>query len=383
MPVVYLDTSHLDLLGRTLLKNAPEFSSFVDRWQLLGCELALSWAHHHELRRYGASEDREVRYRVIQALAPIHCDFSPRPDVPNAFVTLERREILKALADLGILGGSSEQIAKYTRGFPESLCSPDELMSLRAIEDEGYGMMFSAFYDAARQSAAANSRPDGVKYERPRLSRLPNAEPSIEDKEEFLRQFAAAIDTVDLSALRNVIPDELWREAIHDLRKPLEAFFDRASSAGVVTAISENLGVDPEDPVYRRSYTDELRHAHEHRSAVIQLLRDTLKADAALVEEVAPLIGLMDCPGTWLKRKVEIQLRKASPTAEANNLFDLEHLAHLPYVDLLTADGRIVEYCRQVLRENQHPALLRVAEPVAIPSTIVALEHVLSDRFGD
>lgn len=95
------------------------------------------------------------------------------------------------------------------------------------------------------------------------------------------------------------------------------------------------------------------------------------------------LVRLEDCPGTWLRHAVELQIRKATAKDEPSNLFDLNHLGHLPYVDLLFTDKRIAEFARQVLSAPNLPASLRhVKKPLAIPNSIEALESALIEAEG-
>jgi hypothetical protein len=94
-------------------------------------------------------------------------------------------------------------------------------------------------------------------------------------------------------------------------------------------------------------------------------------------------VKLEDCPGAWLKNAVEIQMRKAVAKDEPSNLFDLNHLSHLPYVDLFFGDKSIATFTSQVLTSPNLPvSLLNVKRPIAVPNSIEALESAIDSELG-
>jgi hypothetical protein len=81
---------------------------------------------------------------------------------------------------------------------------------------------------------------------------------------------------------------------------------------------------------------------------------------------------------------VEIEMRKSKPVTVANDWFDLDHLTHLPYVDLYIADAEIVNNTVRVLRRVDNlPPTVRSVHPVSIDGSLGALQEAIEARAGE
>lgn len=113
---------------------------------------------------------------------------------------------------------------------------------------------------------------------------------------------------------------------------------------------------------------------HYVRSVARNLLEAFEDEEEALVRE----LDLSDCPGSWLQRKVELRVRRASSEPEPSHHFDAERLSYLPYVDLLLTDAEMAEFVRQIMRDESTTKRIRTLRPpLAISDTLEALEQAV------
>lgn len=380
--IIYLDNSHLHLLSEIKRNDAPRFMKFMQVWASQKCTLALSQIHLYEITRYKDQDKKEARFDLLEELLPIHCDVSFVDEVPDAFRPLANREIFNALIRRGVMSVQDQALLRYATGLPAQLTSKDHIALLRQLEGSDlYRNIIEAFYDANRLSATANSRPSGTKYERPRLSGMSDTGINRDDLADLLQQLEQdQIDVAQLESLRGLLTPELVDDVFSAIRREIEEFVTRTGEVGSSSALAEFLGVDPSDGVRLRKPLDSLIQQYTFEFTVRQFLSDVFaKQDRNLLDKVVAEVNLEDCPGTWLKYTVQIQMRKAVTEDDPSNYYDLEHLAYLPHVDMLFADKRIVTFTRQVFDSNQLPPSLNgVREPIAVPNSVDALESAIT-----
>lgn len=380
--IIYLDNSHLHLLSEIRQNDAPRFTKFMEVWNSQKCALALSQIHLYEITRYKNQGKKEARFDLLEELLPIHSDLSFTDGLPDNFRPLANREIFNALIQRGVMSVQDQTLLQYAAGLPAQLTSKNHIAILRQLENTNlYRNIIEAFYEANRVSAAANSRPSGTKYERPRLSRMEDARIDSDDVAKLLQQLEQdQIDVAQLESLRGLLTPEMADDVYGAIRREIEEFVLRAGEAGSASALAEFLGIDPADGVRLHKPLDLLIQQYTFEFTVRHFLTDVFGSlDGHLLDKVAAGINLEDCPGTWLKHAVQIQMRKAVTEDTPSNYYDLEHLAYLPYVDILFADKRILAFTQQVFGSNQLPPSLNgVREPVAVPNSVNALESAIT-----
>lgn len=374
MALIYPDTSNIDLLSKIRQQDRARFAVFLEKWKELDCTLAISGAHIFELRRYADSSAREARYQLLEELCPIRCQSS----------SIDRLEIVRALSNHRDELGLKDSIDQIIEAFPMLFNTPAEVSEMRQLEDGGLSLIFEAFYDASKIGAAASSREQGTKYERRRVSQLGDAKPTSEQRATFLEEWDK--QQFPSSALENfhkLVPPEALEGLFNAFRDLGLKFLDRAEEVGSTNAFAEALGLDLNERSVSHSYTDQAAQQFAFRFSVREAAQSIGIQDEALLNLASKLVKLEDCPGVWLRNAVELQIKKAIAKDAPSNLFDLNHLSHLPYVDVLFTDKRIAEFTRQVLASSSLPALLRdVKEPVAVPNSIEALESVIASKIG-
>lgn len=231
--------------------------------------------------------------------------------------------------------------------------------------------------------AAANSRPAQTKYEVHRLSEIPTTGIKLDDVADVLSRLEEVRDSIaNLDALRDLITQGQMDGVIGGMRSTIESFVKRTEEVGSSKAFAEYLGVDSTNQTNLRKPIDLLIQHHTFAFSVRQFLTELWPGeDAEKLNRVAAQVRLEDCPGTWLKYAVQLQIRKATPIDDPSNYYDLEHISYLPYVELLFADKRITTFARQVLNSDQLPSsLVGVRPPVAAPNSIESIESVISSR---
>jgi hypothetical protein len=318
---------------------------------------------------------RQSRYRLFEDLVPIRCEFQ----------FLEQREVIHALSRDSEMSRIYRLVPEEWAMFSESIDAPTDVQVIeQLIESTAFRQVCDAYYEASKAGAMANSREAGTKYERLSLSQIVNARPSEDQRASFLREWEKhRPDVSQYGALAELVNQEAMDEISNAIRDMALQMYDRGGEVGMRDALAEFLGVDANNQTFSRTPTDLLSQHYAFNflvsSAIESLGPQTESADAA-----ASHVRLEDCPGTWLKYSVEIQTRKALALDEPSNLFDLDHLSHLPYVDLLFTDKRMREFTRQVLNSSNLPSSLRnVGLPIAVKNTIDDVESVLISRMAD
>ncbi len=379
---VYFDNSQLHLLSEVRRNDPSRFAAFLEVWSGQNCVLALSQAHLSEINRYDDQLRRAARYDLLESLLPIYSDVPVGDNVPATFLLLTNREILTALIKRDIVSLQNSALKKYAGGFPERLTSKHHINLLKQLPRvDVYRNVLDAFYEANRIGAAANTRPAQTKYEVHRLSEIPPTGIKPDDVADVLSQLDEVRDSItNLDALRDLITPGQIDGVISGMRSTIESFVKRTEEVGSSEALAEYLGVDSTNQTSLRKPIDLLIQQHTFAFSVRHFLTELWGGeDAEKLNRVAAQVRLEDCPGTWLKYAVQLQMRKATPIDNPSNYYDLEHLSYLPYVDVLFADKRIATFARQVVNSDQLPSSLNgVRPPVSVPNSIESLESEIS-----
>jgi len=157
----------------------------------------------------------------------------------------------------------------------------------------------------------------------------------------------------------------------------LQGLLTRAKEVGFQQALRQG-------DAHGKSRKNEFFDTHLQNRSFTDSVRSIIAAisgvnDASAIDALTRGVTRAGTPGLWLRDAVELELRKAKPRPEPNDWFDLDHLTHLPYVDLQFADREISTVTRQVLsRRSQLPAsVLDVTAPVSTEASLDAVEHHL------
>ena len=379
--LIYLDNSHLHLLSELRRNNSARFESFLEVWTAQRCALALSQTHLSEINRYDDQVRREARYDLLEALLPIHSDVPLDDAVPEAFLVLTNREIFHALLKKGLVSVEGGSLDRFESAFPLQLTSKDHINLVKALSTvDIYRNVLDAFYEANKVAALANSRPPQTTYEAHRLSEIPNTtiDPSFAvDLMRQLEEDQAGIRNLDV--LRDLVTADQMSEVFSGINATIQNFVKRTEEVGSSSALAEFLTADMSQGALRQPI-DLLIARHTFDFSVRQLLTQLCGGeDESTLGVVSEKIHLEDCPGTWLKYAVQIQMRKATPIDHPSNYYDLEHLSYLPYVDKLFADKRIVTFANQVLKSGQLPQSLDgTMPPVAVSNSVESIESEIS-----
>jgi hypothetical protein len=170
---------------------------------------------------------------------------------------------------------------------------------------------------------------------------------------------------------------EVRERAAVDVRLWMENTFEQMISAGPRETFAAMVNADLATELKR--FTHDLVVQHVFREIIAQTAAETLKmVDPAALVPVLNAIKLEACPGTWLRYQVHFELEKARTKWEPGATYDLLHLAHLPYVDLMFTDAEIADNTKKVLRRRPLPeSLAGVAPPVSVAGTVEAIESAI------
>jgi hypothetical protein len=376
MRLVYLDHSTIVTLERTLKRAPKRFASFVENWRRADCALAISFVHVLEIAGSKHADARANRIRVLHALGPARTGLLPNS--PAALQQLAGREVFAAI---GRLVGREDLLSvtdKHWIGFPSEL--PNSIVGtvLQGLLTAKMRQVYGQFGEAVTVESKARSRPANTKRVDHRLRELQSG--PLSEKEAALAR-ANLQDVMNSGEWRDEVlgtfPPDVRERAAEDVRRWMENAFEQMISAGpresFAAAVNADLALE------LKSFTHDLIVQHIFRTTVQTTASETLKvADPAALDPIVEAVTLESCPGTWLRYKVEFELEKARTTWEAGATYDLLHLAHLPYVDLMFTDAEIAENTRKVLRRRPLPeALNGIAPPVSVAGTVEAIEDLI------
>jgi hypothetical protein len=379
-PLVYLDHSTIVHLERVLKRDHSRFDEFVAAWESSGCVLTLSMFHVLEICGSKHADSRRVRLKVLERLAPAKVDVVPSEKIPGALQHLEGREIFYAI---GRKFGQNDQIRRLGRGgiaFPFDIPAAAFPLMLRHVTSAKARKLVKQFHDAVVLGARARTTGMSVTQIRHRLGDLLSG-PIMPDQ---VVAAQSGIDDVLASrewneSIAAAFPPQYRSEATDTVRRWLLKFSERIGDIGPREAFAEHVEADL--PGSLKSYTDELIKKFVFRQAVENTAKEVLvQLRSSELGILAESIAMQDCPGTWLRYAVEGELQRARSTWEPGATYDLMHLAHLPYVDLLFCDAEIANNTAKVLRRKGLPLLLEhVHPPVAVSSSIDEIQRVILD----
>lgn len=363
MKSIYLDTSNIALLTKVQAETPEKFDTFRQSWIKNNLVLALSKAHFFEIARHGSQEEIQLRFKLIEDLLPIRSEMN-----------LLNKEILLAFINKGIFMLKEEDKEVRPNIFGDFVYTPDQFYKFRAYTLDFMRDIFNLTYEAHTASWKAHSSDPQLKEKKVRrLKDLSNQEMNINDVfnlQEVLRQ-------VQLDLKNNLnFPDDFLQQGFDFVKQNLENFHSRVEQVGYMDAYAEFLDIDSSDNKTLKKPIDTLICEFGFKQNVENTLSEILD-DSDLINSLVTKIQIQDCPGTWLSKQVEIQIKKSGDFSASNEL-DLEHISHLPYVDKLFADKRITTMTKQVLVSKDKPQELEnINVPIAIPNTIEALEKTL------
>jgi hypothetical protein len=322
------------------------------------------------------SDSRQYRCAVFRRLAPVYCAIPTEMMLRAGLHDVLQRELAAALDLLG-------ESASGTVAFPHILhesevqeifvaFESDELQGTRKVLDLALGAW----------SEMENSTPriGGTRRLRD-IPELPVAELTDEMLSKMLDSMPTSFaelfkDNPQMLQFMELLPPEQRAAIEAGSRQQMREMMTKMRSEGPRKVIADSVGADLTNKAVLRQTGDEA------------LVRSRLKQDALAIashylspekaEELSRTVALEHCPARWLKFQVEREIEKAEPKSLPSNEYDLMHVSHLPYVDLLFTDKRIRAYVEQVHRRHaEWPLWSRMGRPVHVSQSIDSLIDAL------
>ena len=360
MKLIYLDTSNLALLTRIKEKESDRFQKFCDKWKKKKLILAISKAHLFEIVRHGSEEEIEARYRLLESLLPIRVEMK-----------VQNKEIVSALIKKEIFRFTYEGSELKPEFFGEYVETNDDFQRFRVFSSGLIRSLFDLTYEA--HAASWRARESDVQRTTKKVRRLRDLRglttPMNDEMklQEVMDQVAANLENI------SGIPEEFQNIGLDFVKQHIENFESKAHEVGYLEAFADFVDIDPHDAKTQGAPVDSLLVDFGFRLSVRRVVSE-MTEDESVASSLATKLSIQDCEGMWLSKEVETQIRKNGDFSTSNEL-DLEHISHLPYVDLLIADKRIVAMTKQVIKAAGDPnPFERINPPVAIPNTMEALE---------
>jgi hypothetical protein len=381
--LVYLDTWTISTLARALRTDIKRFNEFQGIWKKTRSMLALSRTHLFELRRHKDSEVRAARYDLIEALLPARFDMLLNLEQPALNALTDREISAEILRHLG-RGAIVEKLGRYRFGFPLEIESKAHVTTIREqMESDDIGGVLNLLHSALDIASSADARAPRTPYVRTRLADVSDSRPTDDQIDQAKQLIDSSLqDHPLLAEIHSLVTPEQFVTGLSEATTLLHSILIRAQAVGFQQAIREGDG-------HRQSRRNEFFDVHLQNQSFTNRVRSVATAFTSVTDQVA--IDLVtqgvkrtNCPGLWLRDATEVELRKAKHHAKPNDWFDLDHLTHLPYVDLQFADREIATATRQVLkRRDQLPeVLLNTQPPISTSASLEAVGHEIL-RFAE
>jgi hypothetical protein len=316
-------------------------------------------------------------------MLPIMSDVVTREPVPERPMLLANREVIRAAIAGNLVRvegtGADAWRRAHTEVLPHEWVANDDVEAARTFESEAFGYVVNWMHSAMVTEAAAHSREPGQGHVRTRLNELPDEPLTHEQLTVAREQFEAAFTWSDEFVREHFpfMPLQSARLLLETMKGQFRRMLERTGVVGPRRAYLEALGMLPGD-VPERRFLDQVTVEVVFGETVRETATQFLRATPAEAEYLASTIRIEHCPGQWLARAVELEARRAEAQPDASNSHDLDHLAFLPYVDVLFTDRRMGTYATSALRRADIPgALSNVRPPQWVASSIEAIEAAL------
>lgn len=347
MKLVYLDTSNFSLLAETQQKSPERLKSFLKMWWEQKCVLALSEANIFEVARNGFNESR---YNLLKEFRPIRFESRVFP-----------KEIIKAIKSKGIYDFLIRDYDFCRPMFFEVIRAKERLRYLCDSTKNDYQFL-------ANRSQILNEIIWEMKENHP----LPK-----DNKKNRFRDLPELASDEQKQYLDEIILF-LERDGIkHPAIDHVRSLRSRLEKVGLQQAFAELAGVNiSQESGLNKSFDNFTNRILFENSVKFNLSR-IFYNDEKYIVSIVNKISIENLPGEWLRRKVEYILHK-SGDFKANNELDIKHISHLPYVDILITDKRIVEATAQVFRSKELlPSLRNTTLPKKVSNSMDSLEKAL------
>ena len=348
MKLIYLDTSNFSLLTSVKGSEPQKYNDFLKKWKQSNLTLAFTIAHLDELLRLDIADSRDARFEVLEDLVPFRFENK-----------LMDKEFLLAFIEKKIIEPKLCGIDVFPQVFSQNISNTEDLALLKGFDADFYRTIIDGFHTASGLSWDANTQ-------------------GSQDKNEKLQRLADIQDIPMTPEMMKPIEDIIENMGDNPVSDMLRNFVEKANQTNVLDAFSEFIGVDSKDAKTLKNPVESLLknfgfglHLENFISGVLEV------NDSEEIQRLKLLVNLKDCSGLWLSEQIKTQLVLAKDS-KASNEKDLQHISHLPYVDVFLTDRRIASATTQVLRKKDLIESLRgITQPISISNNLAALEKAL------
>jgi hypothetical protein len=270
-----------------------------------------------------------------------------------------------------------DRVKEWTEVLPGQIEVSQAGCLREVLEDKEYRNLEFQMFDAARLGAAAE-RHAGESKQKRRVSVLSDNPIPPEKALECRAAFEKAMAMLKDPLLRGDLPpisDDSLRMA-YDL---FGEYVKREQEIGNRRTLLELLhvvGFTSSEQLKLR--TPDLACRYWFEQIVRSVAHDLLRVSESEENLIARGLELVDCPGSWLEKRLRLSVQRGDPKPEPSHHNDAARLSYLPYVDLLFTDRQMVGFTRQVMRDGKTPESIKgLRPPVAVPHTLEALEDKL------
>ena len=218
---------------------------------------------------------------------------------------------------------------------------PERVNTIRSYDAPQFGQFTSAVYRSVEAMVDNLAQPAGTPYERLRLSDLPDQHAVSSQAVASSDKSAALLGVItDRDAAIAKMPPGALRDQLTTEVDALRNMHTRIAAAGLRQVWADLHGVAG-DLSRDRRFLDDIAAERSFQQRAAFALSDVLHVEPAYAVELAKRIPLTSCPGAWLSRQVDLEIRKGEASTDASSAYDLDHLVYFPYVDMFFSDVRI------------------------------------------
>lgn len=369
MKLVYLDTSNFSLLSDVKVSQEKKYYEFVEKWENANLTLAFSIAHLDELLRLEQETSRDLRFQILEDFLPFRFENM-----------LSDKEILSFFLENNLFELKFKEMEVFPKAFSKIVFDKNDLDLLRGFDVHFYREILEQFNFASSYSWQAFSQSHSEKNQKlPRLSDMQN----FELTPEMIQSIRTMIENLDVGFSKDflgVSKEEINEAGNKIISELINNFLNKAQETSYFEAFSEFIGADATNSKTLKNPLQSLMENFRFEVYVSDFLIRVLEIeDSEQTTNFQSKIKITNCPGLWLSEQVKLQLKLAKDS-KASNEKDIQHITHLPYVDVFFSDRRIVSATKQVLRKPELiNSLKNISLPIQIANNIEALENSLFD----
>lgn len=359
--LIYLDTSHLDMLERLRRSDPARFACFIEQWTAREYVIALSLNHAQELAQLADETSRQRRLDVIGQFPRDHIRFSYRgsADLLDVELVVE----IRVLA-----GGGRKPVEEIQRLLFAQTFDDFTTIVAENVEASHRGFATRSILAAGLNELAKVGRDIETLCAEYNLPKSDLTDPNV-DWEQMGRLMESTLP-------KNVEDTPSGRMLLGFIRQMNDLVKTHKNIRGAFEELYGLRGMEV-TPTLRST---DLPAAHVFFSSArekVKQIAEALNIPLPFLMALLPKLNPYKMPGYSLGIAINRARQLSGNRAETGDQVDDSHITFAPYVDALFVDRRTFAFLHQELRDRPELLVPLPDERVRFAGTVDQLERVL------